>query len=105
MSLQLVLAGLFPPKRTLFEWNNDLNWQPIPYTYEKVENDQLLLMVQNCSRFNHEMKELRHGEYKHIFDDNAEMFAELETIIGRKFETLNDLQVLYLNLHARVMKN
>lgn len=33
MSLELVLAGLFPPKGTLLEWQNELNWQPIPYNY------------------------------------------------------------------------
>lgn len=33
-SLQLFLAGLFPPEGKLV-WNKDLLWQPIPYTYRK----------------------------------------------------------------------
>lgn len=33
MSLELVLAGLFPPLSPLQKWDADLNWQPIPYNY------------------------------------------------------------------------
>lgn len=43
MSLELVLAGLFPPKGTLLEWEKELNWQPIPYNYLKFEEDHVLL--------------------------------------------------------------
>lgn len=33
MSLQLVLASLFPPINVRQRWNPALNWQPIPTTY------------------------------------------------------------------------
>lgn len=42
MSLQLVLAGLFPPSN-LQRWNQDLNWQPIPAKYLRRYEDNLFL--------------------------------------------------------------
>lgn len=40
MSLQLVLAGLWPPN---FEqmWNWQLSWQPIPYNYVPLLSDRV----------------------------------------------------------------
>lgn len=39
MSMQMVLAGLFPPENTPMEWNQLLNWQPIPIVMEPEETD------------------------------------------------------------------
>lgn len=39
MSMQVVLAGLFPPKGTAMEWNRNLNWQPIPIFSEPLDED------------------------------------------------------------------
>lgn len=41
MSLELVLAGLFKPKNTPMQWNANLNWQPIPYDYQPLEQDDV----------------------------------------------------------------
>lgn len=40
MSLQLVLAGVFPPSEKT-SWNNDLHWLPIPTHYDPVPTDFL----------------------------------------------------------------
>lgn len=42
VSLQLFLAGLFPPIDALI-WNKDLLWQPIPYKYNSAANDKVNL--------------------------------------------------------------
>jgi len=42
MSLQLVLAALFPPKG-IQQWNRLLNWQPIPTSYKSRVDDNLFL--------------------------------------------------------------
>lgn len=39
MSMQMVLAGLFPPRGTGMEWSRRLNWQPIPIFSEPLEED------------------------------------------------------------------
>ena len=39
MSLELVLASLFPPKGTDLEWNKELDWQPIPFEFENLDED------------------------------------------------------------------
>jgi prostatic aicd phosphatase len=44
MSLELVLAGLFPPHRDEI-WNQELLWQPIPYNYFPASQDKILLGV------------------------------------------------------------
>ncbi|KAF5305961.1 hypothetical protein FQA39_LY09117 [Lamprigera yunnana] len=42
MSLELVLAGLFPPKGTPLEWNAHLNWQPTIYKQLSLDNKLLM---------------------------------------------------------------
>ena len=44
MSLQLILAALFPP-RNIQKWHNTLNWQPIPIKSVELNNDDLLATV------------------------------------------------------------
>ncbi|KAL0113394.1 hypothetical protein PUN28_012513 [Cardiocondyla obscurior] len=42
MSLQLVLASMFPPK-SVQRWNSILNWQPIPTSYTPRIDDNIIL--------------------------------------------------------------
>lgn len=49
MTLQLVLASLYPPE-SVQKWNPDLNWQPIPFIYEKKARDWLLWPT-NCPKY------------------------------------------------------
>lgn len=48
MTLQLVLAGLYPPNE-LQKWKNNLNWQPIPINYVPEGQDILLNRVYICN--------------------------------------------------------
>lgn len=43
-TLQLVLAALYPPTEMQI-WNPLLPWQPIDFTYNVMENDNLLFSV------------------------------------------------------------
>ncbi|GAB1867869.1 Prostatic acid phosphatase [Camponotus japonicus] len=50
VSLQLVLAALFPPTDRRQRWNADLNWQPIPVTYVSRIDDNFYLSDE-CPKF------------------------------------------------------
>jgi prostatic aicd phosphatase len=42
MSLQLVLAGLYPPSPEQ-KWNKELNWQPVPAIFVTSKEDWLMI--------------------------------------------------------------
>lgn len=48
-SLLLVLAGLYPPKSPL-NWNNNLNWQPIPYNIIPLSDFRVAMPQWACKR-------------------------------------------------------
>lgn len=48
-SLELVLAGLFPPRSEQI-WNQALMWQPVPYNYVSRNEDKILLGV-SCPNY------------------------------------------------------
>lgn len=103
MSLQLLLAGLFPPKGTPLEWSKELNWLPIPYNYEDLDKDSLLLVRTPCPRY-HEALEtvLTSNEVAKTLNDNKPLFEELTKITGLEIKTPDDVQSLYSTLKAEV---
>lgn len=82
MSLQLVLAGLYPPKGTQLDWNPALNWQPIPYSYEKLMEDSLLLVTKSCPRYHEELERVLKEDLKDELTKYSEMFRELSVKSG-----------------------
>lgn len=102
MSLQLVLAGMFPPKGTSMEWNKNLNWQPISFTYEELYNDSLLLVRQSCPRYHEELERVFNEDVKRELDASANMFSQLSIITGMNIATPDDIQSLYSTLKAEV---
>jgi prostatic aicd phosphatase len=105
MSLQLVLAGIFPPKETAFEWNHELNWQPIPYNYEDLDKDSLLLVRKTCPRYHEELKRVLAEDAKKELEDNKMLFEELSNATGMAIKTPDDVQSLYSTLKAEVCGN
>lgn len=49
-SLQLVLAGLFPPVG-LQKWDDGLNWQPIPFNTLPISQDVVSLSIYKFINF------------------------------------------------------
>lgn len=41
MTLATVLASMFPPQNTPMDWNQALNWQPIPIFSEPLDQDSV----------------------------------------------------------------
>lgn len=50
MTALLVLAGLYPPA-PVQQWNEDLEWMPIPYHFERGEHDYVGLYPKTTKRF------------------------------------------------------
>ena len=106
MSLQLVLAALYPPKNTALDWNENLNWQPIPYNYQELNDDSLLLVRRNCPRYHEEFDRVMRedSEVRKSFDENSQLYEELSNITGLSIKTPDDIQSLYSTLKAEVCK-
>lgn len=106
MSLQLVLAGLFPPAGTPLEWNKNLNWLPIPYNYEELDKDSLLLVRTSCPRYHEEfVRVFNETKIKDEIESNSKLFIELSKITGLQIETPDDIQSLFSTLKAEVSVN
>ena len=82
MSLQLLLAGLFLPKGSQLEWNKELNWLPIPYTYEDLDKDTLLLVRTTCPRYHEELKRVLAEDVADVMKSNKQLFKDLTRITG-----------------------
>ncbi|XP_050298961.1 venom acid phosphatase Acph-1-like [Anthonomus grandis grandis] len=96
MSLQLVLAALYPPRGNQI-WNRHLNWQPIPY--DLVKNDAELSGSRVCSNYSTEVKKVLYSdeiqEALSVYDD---IFKYLSNQTGQNISTPNDIFDLYFNL-------
>lgn len=80
MSLQLFCAGLFPPASTDFEWNENLNWQPIDFVSLPTNQDPLLLPITcSCPKFYEEVIRT----YAPVIERNKELFDVLSELKGR----------------------
>lgn len=101
MSLQLVLAGLFPPKNSDMEWNKRLNWQPVPIESEPLDKDTLLLVRTPCPRYHEALEQALVTEpIKSEIDTYRKMMEELTVITGMNISTPDDVQSLYNTLRT-----
>lgn len=100
MSIQLVLAGLFPPKGTPLEWNKELNWMPVPYDYEPLDKDTLLLVRTSCPRYHEELERVHKEDIKDLLLENSKLFENLTKITGLEIHNADDVQSLYSTLKA-----
>lgn len=94
MSLQLVLASLFPPKY-LQRWNPALNWQPIPMSYTPRIDDNIIL-ADECPQFLAEYDRiLSSPEGQAKIGQFKELMGNLTKLTGKEIKTVEDLYFLY----------
>ncbi|RZC35300.1 His Phos 2 domain containing protein [Asbolus verrucosus] len=100
MSLQLVLASLFPPENELV-WEKGLKWQPIPFNYWPLGEDHVLGdPYKNCPRY----KKLYHDflsskEGRKLYDNYTEISNYLREHAGIN-PTSKELTEIYFTLTA-----
>ncbi|XP_060527078.1 venom acid phosphatase Acph-1-like [Cylas formicarius] len=88
MSLQLVLASLFPPRGDLV-WENSINWQPVPFNYWPVHEDHVLAdPLKNCPKYNRLFWGfLNSTEGKRLYENYTQLIEDLETHTGQKLNS------------------
>ncbi|XP_071577473.1 venom acid phosphatase Acph-1 [Temnothorax nylanderi] len=94
MSLQLVLASLFPPT-SVQRWNPVLNWQPIPTSYTPRIDDNIIL-ADECPQYLDEYNRIVNspqGQAK--INQFKDLMDNLTKLTGKKIKTLEDLYFLY----------
>lgn len=94
VSLQLVLAGLFPPTGVQ-RWNSRVNWQPIPTTYTPRVDDNLILSDECPQYLNEYDRVLSLPEVQAKIYQFRDLMSNLTKLTGKKIETLFDLYFLY----------
>ncbi|KAH8270102.1 hypothetical protein KR018_004062, partial [Drosophila ironensis] len=101
MSLQMVLAGLFPPENTPMEWNMMLNWQPIPIVMEPEETDLRLRMKVPCPRYEEALLEVINlPEVKKFHADNSALLQELSDHTGLNVTYAHDVTNVFISLET-----
>ncbi|XP_011310110.1 venom acid phosphatase Acph-1 [Fopius arisanus] len=98
MSLQLVMAGIFPPVNDQ-KWNPKLNWQPVVVNYETSPDP--LLNPFNCTKYKEELEMVENSldvqEEKLRYKD---LLKNLTEWTGKSFTTGQDYENLYSYLTA-----
>jgi prostatic aicd phosphatase len=84
------------------EWNRNLNWQPIPYVYESLNQDSLLLVRVKCPRYYEELQNVFDNELSEMFNKNTQLFENLSIMTGLSVKTPDEVQSLFSTLRAEV---
>ncbi|KAK4881041.1 hypothetical protein RN001_004360 [Aquatica leii] len=101
MSLELVLAGLFPPKRTLLEWEQELNWQPIPFDSLPQDNHLMEFAMFNCPKYVKLYTEYSQSlEASSVEKKYQKYYNYIADNTGMDVANVYDIFFLYLSLDA-----
>ncbi|XP_060658852.1 lysosomal acid phosphatase [Drosophila nasuta] len=102
-SLQMVLAGMFPPENTPMEWNKKLNWQPIPIVTEPEKTDLRLRQKVPCPRYYEAVWEVMHTpEVVALHEANAQLMKELHELTGFNVTYSHHVTDIYISLQTQL---
>ncbi|KAI4459432.1 acid phosphatase-related [Holotrichia oblita] len=106
MTVLLVLAGLFPPSRSQV-WDDDLSWIPIPYYFEKNEEDYHLRRVTSyCPAYVEELKKVYDSvENKQLEEEYQSVFQYIENNVGKPIRNVDDVLGIFQTLYAEQHMN
>ncbi|CAB0045337.1 unnamed protein product [Trichogramma brassicae] len=74
LSLQLVLAGLIPPRQKT-RWHDELDWVPMPVHYDDHSNDILLTVVQEANYRKLLREVFESADFRKQFDKYKDFYA------------------------------
>lgn len=106
MSALLVLAGLFPPAPSQ-RWNEELNWNPIPYHMDKTDYDYFIRRPTGyCPQYVTELDKVLGSEVvKKMLDGHRKTLDYMAKHAGKPMDTLMDAFRLYQTLNAEANLN
>ncbi|XP_050315759.1 prostatic acid phosphatase-like isoform X2 [Anthonomus grandis grandis] len=98
-SMQLVNAGLWPPKGKQI-WG-PLDWQPIPIHAEPLSQDMLLLVRKPCAEYHKERdRVIASKDIQDKLKQFESLFSELTEVTGRTVKDFDDVQDIFSTLKA-----
>jgi prostatic aicd phosphatase len=104
MSLELVLAGLFPPLLTDV-FSVGLNWQPISFIVEEEENI-IQTPLTNCANYIRQFyKYMLTAEAEEITAAYKELYQQLSEATGLDVRTPEEVFSIYETLESEVSLN
>nr|AXY94713.1 venom acid phosphatase [Habrobracon hebetor] len=99
MSLQLVLAGIYPPAIAQ-RWNARMNWQPV-VTSTVSEADDSLMIPEECPQFLEEYERVKKlPEVKARLNEFSDFMWSAAELSGKRMETAEDMYYLWHALMA-----
>ncbi|ENN79637.1 venom acid phosphatase Acph-1 isoform X1 [Dendroctonus ponderosae] len=106
MSALLALAGLYPPAETQ-RWNDQLNWLPIPFEYDKDKLDHSLKRPNTyCPRYMKELEEVLQSDAALAYLKPIRItFRYIENHCGKPINKLSDVFQIYQTLTAERSMN
>ncbi|XP_051172442.1 venom acid phosphatase Acph-1-like [Leptopilina boulardi] len=100
MTLQLVLAGLYPPNVNQ-TWNKNLNWQPIPTNYNDRTKDNIFQRRHICSKYLQERENvIKSPELAPKIASFKNLMNNMTILTGINITDLEHLYSLYANFVA-----
>ncbi|OXU31428.1 hypothetical protein TSAR_013713 [Trichomalopsis sarcophagae] len=98
-SLQLVLAGLYPPSNET-AWRSEIKWTPIPTNYDKEEFN-FLSSIDSCTTYREMQGQVEEWpEVKKMFEKHSDFVKEIRNKTGEVYSPTSRLYRLYNNLRA-----
>ncbi|XP_014226264.1 venom acid phosphatase Acph-1-like [Trichogramma pretiosum] len=106
MSLLLLLAGFFPPRKDQV-WNKNLNWQPIPIAVSTADDGKPNYWNSDlCPKFGAELKRIQSSaEYQKNVRKFDKLKKELSRLTGREIKDLYSMYKLYHLFYAERAMN
>lgn len=106
MTALLVLAGLFPPSPSQ-QWDDELSWLPIPYYFEKGEQDFFIRRpTAYCPTYAKELDEVIISPIgQRMLKENRETLEYISENTGKKVTSLIDAFRIYQTLNAEENMN
>jgi len=105
MSAESNLAGLFPPTDQQ-QWNDRLDWQPVPVHTVPQSEDDLLSSHADCPRFTELQEQLVHSEdFRQMYLENKQLFDYISNNTGLNLTNIVDLEYVYDTLYIEKANN